>query len=49
MLRRAQKKITVRSDRAAELLALYTRSGRTQADVIEEALERLPLPVSRTG
>ena len=44
MTRRAQQPITIRSDRAAHRLALLTRGGRSQASVIEEALERLPLP-----
>ena len=44
MTRRAQQPITVRSDRAAQRLALLTRDGRSQASVIEEALERMPLP-----
>lgn len=35
----------IRSNRAAELLSRHTRSGRSQAAVIEEALERLPLPL----
>jgi hypothetical protein len=44
MTRRAQQPITIRSDRAAHRLALLTRGGRSEASVIEEALERLPLP-----
>ena len=44
--RRAQKPITIRSDRAAERLALLTRDGRSQAKVIEEALDRMPEPES---
>lgn len=44
MTRRAQQPITIRSDRAARRLALLTRDGRSQASVIEEALERMPLP-----
>ncbi|MFK4048020.1 hypothetical protein ACI2KH_24120 [Roseomonas mucosa] len=44
MTRRAQQPITIRSDRAARRLALLTRDGRSQAAVIEEALERMPLP-----
>lgn len=44
MTRRAQQPITIRSDRAAQRLALLTRGGRSQASVIEEALERMPLP-----
>ena len=42
--RRAQKPITIRSDRAADRLALLTRDGRNQARVIEDALDRMPLP-----
>ena len=44
MPRRAEQPITIRSDRAARRLALLTRNGRSQASVIEEALERMPLP-----
>jgi len=44
MNRRAQKPITIRSDRAAARLALLTRDGRSQTRVIEEALDRMPLP-----
>ena len=44
MPRRAEQPITIRSDRAARRLALLTRGGRSQASVIEEALERMPLP-----
>ena len=42
--RRAQQPITIRSDRAAARLALLTRGGRSQAQVIEDALDRLPVP-----
>ncbi len=42
--RRHQPPITIRSAKAAERLALLTRDGRSQAQVIEEALERMPLP-----
>lgn len=38
--RRRQTPITIRSDRAAARLALLTRGGRSQAEVIEEALEK---------
>lgn len=44
MPRRAEQPITIRSDRAARRLALLTRDGRSQASVIEEALDRMPLP-----
>lgn len=43
MTRRAQSPITIRSDRARARLALHTRNGRSQARVIEEALDHLPL------
>ena len=42
--RRKQSPITIRSDRAAARLKLLTRGGRSQAEVIEEALERMPAP-----
>lgn len=42
--RRKQPSITVRSARAVERLKLLTRDGRSQARVIEEALDRMPLP-----
>ena len=42
--RRHQPPITIRSERARARLALLTRDGRSQAQVIEEALERMPLP-----
>jgi hypothetical protein len=45
--RRKQTAITIRSARAAERLALLTRDGRSQAQVIEEALEKMPLPTAR--
>ena len=44
MSRRTEQPITIRSDRAARRLAFLTRGGRSQASVIEEALERMPLP-----
>lgn len=44
MLRRAQQPITIRSDRAAARLAVLTRDGRSQATVIEDALDRMPTP-----
>ncbi len=44
--RRAQKPITIRSDRAAERLRLLTRDGRSQAKVIEDALDQMPVPES---
>lgn len=39
--RRRQPPITVRSARAADLLRVLTSGGRSQADVIEEALEQM--------
>lgn len=39
--RRAEQPITIR---AARRLALLGRDGRSQASIIEEALERMPLP-----
>jgi len=43
--RRAQKPITIRSDRAYERLRVLTRDGRSQAQVVEEALDRMPAPL----
>ena len=42
--RRSQKPITIRSDRAAARLAILTRDGSSQADIIEKALDRVPEP-----
>ncbi|HEX8467628.1 MAG TPA: hypothetical protein VF620_07480 [Allosphingosinicella sp.] len=42
--RRQQAPITIRSDRALKRLKLLTRNGRSQAEVVEDALEQLPLP-----
>ncbi len=39
--RRHQPPITIRSARAAALLARLTAGGRSQAEVIEDALEQL--------
>ena len=44
--RRDQPPITIRSERARARLQLLTRDGRSQVQVIEEALERMPLPVA---
>lgn len=44
--RRAQQPITIRSDRAAAKLAILTRGGRSQAEVIEEALDLVPEPIA---
>ena len=38
--RRKQPSITIRSQRAVERLKLLTRDGRSQAAIVEEALER---------
>ena len=45
--RRKQATITFQSDRAKARLALLTRDGRSQAQVIEEALDHAPLPPPR--
>ena len=45
--RRRQRGITIRSDHALARLALLTSGGRSQADVIEEALDHMPLPKAR--
>lgn len=42
--RRKQTSLTIRSDRAIARLKLLTLDGRSQAQVIEEALDQLPLP-----
>ena len=42
--RRLQQPITIRSDRAAARLRTLTRTGRSQAAIIEEALELMPEP-----
>jgi hypothetical protein len=42
--RRRQPPITIRSAKAAARLCLLTRDGRSQSEVIEDALERMPLP-----
>lgn len=42
--RREQPAITIRSARAFERLKVLTRDGRSQAQVIEEALDRMPAP-----
>ncbi|KPF65678.1 hypothetical protein IP88_13330 [alpha proteobacterium AAP81b] len=44
--RRAQQPITIRSDRAAARLAVLTRDGRSQVEVIEAALDAMPEPTS---
>ena len=48
--RRAQTPITFRSDRAAtKLAALKRTTGRSQAEIIEDALDRIPDPHSLTS
>jgi len=42
--RRKQPSITIRSARAIARLRVLTRTGRSQAAIIEEALERMPDP-----
>lgn len=42
--RRKQPAITIRSAKAVELLRTLTRDGRSQTQVVEEALERMPKP-----
>lgn len=42
--RRKQTPITIRSDRAAARLKLLARTGRSQAEIVEEALDRMPEP-----
>jgi antitoxin VapB len=42
--RRRQRAITIRSDHALARLALLARDGRSQVEIIEEALDRMPLP-----
>ena len=42
--RRRQPAITIRSDKALARLALLTRDRRSRTQVIEEALERMPVP-----
>jgi len=39
--RRQQPPITIRSARAVELLRVLAGSGRSQADIIEDALEQM--------
>jgi hypothetical protein len=42
--RRQQPSITIRSERAVRRLKQLTRGGRSQAAIIEEALDRMPDP-----
>ena len=45
--RRQQRGVTIRSDHALARLALLTRDGRSQVEVIEDALDRMPLPAAQ--
>lgn len=45
--RRQQPAITIRSARVADRLRVLTRDGRSQVEVIEEALDRMPEPAPR--
>ena len=36
--------VSIRSDKLAARLKLLARNGRSQAEIIEEALDRLPIP-----
>ena len=47
--RRAQQPITIRSDKVAAKLAILTRGGRSQVEVIEDALDRIPEPDAELG
>ena len=47
--RRKQRAITIRSDHALKRLELLARDGRSQVDIIEEALDRMPLPPASDG
>jgi hypothetical protein len=47
--RRQQRAITIRSNHALARLAVLTRDGRSQVQVIEEALDRMPLPKPLSG
>jgi hypothetical protein len=47
--RRKQPPITIRSERALQRLKVLTRTGRSQAEVIEEALDRMPEPGGDTA
>lgn len=44
--RRQQATISFQSDRAKARLAVLTRGGRSQAEIMEEALDRMPEPES---
>lgn len=45
--RRKQATISFQSDRAKARLALLTRDGRSQAQIIEDALDLVPIPAPR--
>lgn len=47
--RRQQASITFQSDRAKARLALLTRTGRSQAEIIEDALDQMTLPGGEIG
>lgn len=47
--RRKQPPITIRSERAMRRLKALTRTGRSQVEVIEEALDRMPDPPSENS
>lgn len=40
--RRAQTPVSIRSDKVAERLKLLARNGRSQAEVLEDAIDRIP-------
>ena len=42
--RRQPRPLTIRSDHALKRLELLARDGRSQVEIIEEALDRMPLP-----
>lgn len=47
--RRKQRAITIRSDHALKRLELLARDGRSQVEIIEEALDRMPIPSAIDG
>src|SRR3546814_15097970 len=47
--RRKQRAITIRSDHALQPLALLPRHGRSPADLLAKALDRMQLPQATTG
>ncbi len=42
--RRAQPAVTIRSQQVVDRLKLLTRDGRSQVEIVEEALARMPEP-----